>query len=308
MKQFKGIIYQAINIQNGKSYIGKTTQNFEKYVENHIKGCFKNRDKKKKYFYNAIRKYGAYNFKWVVLGEIYSYNLGELNKELDLSEIEAVWLFRTFGSNGIKQDGIYGYNLTPGGSGIILSGEDHWNYGKKQSEEWVSMMKENNKGEGNGRYKHIDMTEFINDLLYYMENSIRISKNTLSEKYKCSWKLLYRKLKVFDMDFHKRVCHYNMKQPQLKKREETPGIRKGNPNLIRLGSKNPMYKKIDIDSLIIDLEYFINNDIKIDKTFLENKYSCKWETMRDKLKKYNHKFFNTIKSYNISTKFYPDTN
>jgi hypothetical protein len=30
-EQFKGIIYQAINIQNKKSYIGKTIQDFEKY-------------------------------------------------------------------------------------------------------------------------------------------------------------------------------------------------------------------------------------------------------------------------------------
>lgn len=36
MTQFKGSIYQAINIQNNKSYIGKTTIEFNKYKQWYI--------------------------------------------------------------------------------------------------------------------------------------------------------------------------------------------------------------------------------------------------------------------------------
>jgi hypothetical protein len=121
MKKFKGTIYQAINIQNKKSYIGKTSNPFEDYKNDHIYNALNNIEKKKnkrqKYFYNAIRKYGPDNFKWIILGEVFGDTKLELKKELNKYEIESIWVFRTFGSNGEKQDGIYGYNQTKGGDG-----------------------------------------------------------------------------------------------------------------------------------------------------------------------------------------------
>jgi len=41
---YKGIIYQAINIQNGKSYIGKTTQPFNRYINKHIFNALNNKN------------------------------------------------------------------------------------------------------------------------------------------------------------------------------------------------------------------------------------------------------------------------
>lgn len=121
MQKFKGVIYQAINIQNGKSYIGKTVQDFEEYKNNHIKSALEKRDlknnKKGKYFYKAIRKYSPNNFKWIILGEIENYNIFNLIENLNEAEKESIWLFRTFGSDGENYDEIYGYNLTKGGDG-----------------------------------------------------------------------------------------------------------------------------------------------------------------------------------------------
>lgn len=121
MKKFKGVIYQVINIQNGKSYIGKTMQEFEGYKKWHIENAMNKKDldvnPKGKYFYNAIRKYGPENFKWVILGEIFTDIKEELKKELNEAEIESIWLFRTFGSNGENIDNTYGYNQTKGGDG-----------------------------------------------------------------------------------------------------------------------------------------------------------------------------------------------
>ena len=121
MEQFKGVIYQAINIQNKKSYIGKTIQDFEEYKQDHLDGALKEKDLNNnffgKYFYNAIRKYGPNNFKWIILGEIFSDSKQELKKLLNEAEVESIWLFRTFGSDGIKRDSVYGYNLTKGGDG-----------------------------------------------------------------------------------------------------------------------------------------------------------------------------------------------
>jgi len=114
MKKFTGTIYQAINIQNNKSYIGKTIRDFGEYKQFHIINAVEKRDLKNnlqgKYFYNAIRKYGADNFKWVILGEIEFYNLEDLNDNLNQAEIESIWLFKS-------NDKDYGYNLTIGGDG-----------------------------------------------------------------------------------------------------------------------------------------------------------------------------------------------
>jgi len=158
MEQFKGIIYQAINIQNKKSYIGKTVQEFEYYINEHIDNALKGYDLKDnpkgKYFYNAIRKYGAHNFKWVVLGEIESNDLYNFNEKLNEAEIESILLFRTFGSNGENIDAIYGYNCTKGGEGC--SGYKHSeesnlknsirNTGKKQSQETIDKRVSKNTG------------------------------------------------------------------------------------------------------------------------------------------------------------------
>lgn len=113
MQKFKGIIYQVINIQNKKSYIGKTYQDFNNRKKQHLY-----LGGNSKYFYNALRKYGPHNFKWIILGEIESYNLEDLNQKLNEAEIESIWIFRTFGLNN-KFDNIYGYNLTEGGEGIL---------------------------------------------------------------------------------------------------------------------------------------------------------------------------------------------
>lgn len=121
MEEFKGTIYQAINIQNKKSYIGKTIQDFESYKQDHIDNALEKKDLKQirggKYFYNALRKYSPNNFKWIILGEIFSDSKQELKKLLNEAEKEAIWIFRTFGSTGEKFDNIYGYNKTKGGDG-----------------------------------------------------------------------------------------------------------------------------------------------------------------------------------------------
>lgn len=97
-----GLIYKITNLMNNKIYIGKTTEFNEK-----------------KYFCGgqainkAIKKYGKHNFKREILG--YCSSLKELNE----AEIECIYFFRSFGSDGVKPDNIYGYNLTAGGDGGI---------------------------------------------------------------------------------------------------------------------------------------------------------------------------------------------
>jgi SOS response regulatory protein OraA/RecX len=119
----KGVIYLIENIQNHKKYIGYTSnKNPEKYIENHFKDALKRKDLKKnpkgKYLYNAIRKYGKENFKWRILGEVYETFNNSLKENLDEAEIECIYFYRTFGSDGEHEDNIYGYNRTKGGDGV----------------------------------------------------------------------------------------------------------------------------------------------------------------------------------------------
>ena len=93
-----GVIYKATNLINGKIYIGKTTQNFEKYKLNHINSALRNSDKDKKVFYRAIRKYGVENFTWEVLVEC--------ENEEQLSKAEEFY-FEFYNSIDCKK----GYNL-----------------------------------------------------------------------------------------------------------------------------------------------------------------------------------------------------
>ncbi|MDD5651559.1 MAG: GIY-YIG nuclease family protein [Candidatus Nanoarchaeia archaeon] len=115
---YKGVIYQIINIQNRKSYIGYTSnKNPEKYIKKHFRNALNNIDKNTRDFYLAIREFGIQNFKWRILGEIYENNKEKLFESLNAAEISCIYHFRTFGADGIHKDEIYGYNMTPGGEG-----------------------------------------------------------------------------------------------------------------------------------------------------------------------------------------------
>lgn len=98
-----GIIYKSTNMITNVSYIGKTTQPFNKRKNGHLFDALKCRDKS--YFHNAIRLYGYENFKWEILCECDNYLL------LNIRETMKIIVEHTHVSEG-------GYNLTWGGEGI----------------------------------------------------------------------------------------------------------------------------------------------------------------------------------------------
>lgn len=60
------VVYMATNVVNGKRYIGATKHTLEKRKAKHLEAAF-GRERQCPRFYNALRKYGADNFSWVVL-------------------------------------------------------------------------------------------------------------------------------------------------------------------------------------------------------------------------------------------------
>ena len=100
-----GCIYRALNMVNGKSYIGKTVQSFEDRINQHSSG------QGSKLLRSAIRKYGIDSILWTALEK-------GLPEEM-LDERERYWID--------KYDCISpnGYNLTTGGEGASHSGKPH---------------------------------------------------------------------------------------------------------------------------------------------------------------------------------------
>ena len=88
-----GVIYKAINLVNGKMYIGQTVQKLEHRKWKH----YSEAKNSSLIFHRAIMKYGKDNFKWVIVDEA--------NSKEELSEKEVYWIkrFNTY-SNG--------YNMT----------------------------------------------------------------------------------------------------------------------------------------------------------------------------------------------------
>jgi group I intron endonuclease len=98
-----GVIYEIVNIENGKIYIGKTVGTAEKRLLTHIANSGRGY-RNQSYFYRAIRKYGVDNF---IVGVI---DQADCERDLDVKEIE--WITKLDSTNPE-----IGYNSTTGGEG-----------------------------------------------------------------------------------------------------------------------------------------------------------------------------------------------
>jgi group I intron endonuclease len=111
-------VYQIINTENGKLYIGQTSEKLSRYL--YVQGWrAKNAHKyKKPVLYAAIRKYGIEKF------QIFPILATSSHKDANLWETTLIKSHRT-------QDRRFGYNLADGGGG--RPGLPAWNKGMKMS-------------------------------------------------------------------------------------------------------------------------------------------------------------------------------
>lgn len=106
-QEFKGIIYKATNIVNGKCYIGQTVRTLDKRIYNHFynaKKVKKEDENDCRYFYRTLRKYGIKNFKWEMLKECNSREM------LNLMETFMIMVHKSHHTEN-------GYNMNFGGDG-----------------------------------------------------------------------------------------------------------------------------------------------------------------------------------------------
>lgn len=216
---YKGYIYQIINIQNRKSYIGKTTNEDPiKYINEHFENAYKKEIDEEtgeekydnKQFYNAIRKYGRQNFKWIILGEVFRNSKEDLRLNLNEAEITCIYHFRTFGSDGKHQNTIYGYNLTKGGDGgDTFTGNPNKEEIRKKWQNRIQSESSNNKRSENAKInsnygmKNKHHSEETKQILS------KINSKTFSEKFGPE------KAKIISQQFS--IARKNKNNPNAKK-------------------------------------------------------------------------------------------
>ena len=104
-----GIIYEALNVTNGKRYIGRTVTTLHKRKQQHL------RDPSTKGFHGALKKYGADTFQWAVL---------ETVEDDQLNDRERFYIDKLRAYVGF--DDCNGYNLTLGGDGASPGKLNPW--------------------------------------------------------------------------------------------------------------------------------------------------------------------------------------
>ena len=135
----KWSVYVHTNKINGKKYVGITSRKPEYRWKEDGSGY-----KGQSYFWNAIQKYGWDNFKHEILLK------NETKEYACLAEKCLIKHYKTYNRS-------YGYNITLGGEGRLLTkeqkkelsekstGELNWFYGKKHTEETRKIMSEKAK-------------------------------------------------------------------------------------------------------------------------------------------------------------------
>lgn len=163
------LIYQAINKNNGKFYIGKTSTTLKLRIARHRKAVFK--ENSNLYFHNALRKYGFDNFHWKII------DTTENKLYINFLEKWYIAQHRSFGSDTVNYDKTYGYNMTLGGDG----GDLFNNFSKKKQLEIKKKMSQTRKGKPSGRLGTKQSPEAIKKTA--MANTKQINEKKMLELY-----------------------------------------------------------------------------------------------------------------------------
>jgi len=157
------IIYQAMNMITGMSYIGQTTRSLKERKSAHLKRAISSNLK----FYNAIKKYGEDKFSWTILKQC------KTREELNFQEEFYINYYNTMTPNG--------YNLTKGGNGSL---------GLKHKRETKELLSKINSGKNHPRFG-IPCSEKTKKKIGDANRGRKMSENfgkQMSERLKRLWK------------------------------------------------------------------------------------------------------------------------
>jgi len=170
---YHGYIYLTLDQKTNKIYIGQKSGKIENSTNYYGSGLT---------IQQILNKRGNYFLKKFILGICYS------KEELNLSEIECIWLFRSYGSDGIHHDNIYGYNLTLGGDGGNITGNhpnkeniykksvDAW-YNKSDNEKQI-IIEKRSIGQKKSYMEHPERCKNLSDsVIEFNKNNPEISKS-----------------------------------------------------------------------------------------------------------------------------------
>jgi group I intron endonuclease len=172
MKDYYGVVYKATNANTGKSYIGITVQDFEKYKRRHIVAALRTTGKFR-VFYAAIRKYGEESFEWEILE--YCKSKAELC-EMEISYIDR---FNTY----IGNPDCMGYNMTRGGEQYSYRLDDHPN-----RDEIRTKLSSIRKGKTYEEMYGVDVSDKLKQ-----RRCIQMQQRAVSDKVKDMCKLINQK-------------------------------------------------------------------------------------------------------------------
>lgn len=174
------IIYKVTNTINSKVYIGQTTETLERRWTRHKY----NSKSDQRYFYKAIRKHGAENFRIETLCSC--------RTKADLDYCERYFI-AAFASSSPKN----GYNLTHGGEGGQFTEErkkdwGHWARGVKRSAETRQKISDALKGRKGQEHSEEQYAHWTNEIKPQFTFAGRQHKDT--SKAKISQRLKGRKV------------------------------------------------------------------------------------------------------------------
>ena len=157
-----GIIYMVRHIASGRLYVGQTICGLKERWRQHVKSALTETGKKRTFFHNAIRKYGAEAFKTDVLETSGSREA--------LNEAEKRWIAT------LNTAHPYGFNLTYGGDASDPTSKSRQNLSAARKRVWAAYTPEQRRRgwDSLGPKRQKAMIERI--------VSLRLSKETFEDR------------------------------------------------------------------------------------------------------------------------------
>jgi len=247
---YSGYIYLLTNIQNGKQYIGQTTQNIEYYHKKQLRDGRTSR--LSRVLNSAIKKHGVHNFQRTILETLIRNTKDKLKKQLNAKEIYYIEKYNTYNN---------GYNMTKGG--------DKGNVGYHHSEETKKKISNISKQQKNRNITAMQLKNIENGGVH---NKIKFSDHDISQ--------------IIKMRFKFKSTNEISKKYNCTRSPIIKILKKYYINGISLGDNNfcSYYKYLQFADLIYKKYYIENHTMEA----IKRQYNISIKIIRKNIKEYQN--------------------